>query len=304
MTRDDSAQNVAAQARNGRSRSTLALEARGYYARYDETSRQRVVRDERAARAAASSTSATAAPTLRCAGRSADYSWCRAASSGRGTTTAATTDSATIAGHTADTSVFWIQDQVSLAESRHRDRRPALRQPLDLRRRVVAEARRQRPCDRRSAPARLVRPRLPRARSRSALLPLPQSDQPLSGDRQPVAPARAIGLGAGRRRLLVATSRARRRQPVPQRRRRSDRVGEPRVHREPGAAAGDHGGRRHRPVVPAAAPSAALPLQEPDRRAYAGRRGRRRRGARRPASASSARLHLAASARIASRVWR
>ena len=103
----------------------------------------------------------------------------------------------------------------------------------------VAEGRRQRQAWRRRQRARVVWPRLPRARHRPAVLPLPESVEHLPGGRQPEPAARVRELAAGRWRVLHARPpRALWRERVPQRRRRPDRVGaasasRPRPRRSP-----------------------------------------------------------------------
>ena len=72
------------------------------------------------------------------------------------------------------------------------DHRRPRRRSFGVRNRRLAEDRGRDPVDRPRPCARVVRPGLPRARSRSAVLPLPQSHQPLSGDRQSTASTRAL----------------------------------------------------------------------------------------------------------------
>ena len=107
----------------------------------------------------------------------------------------------------------------------------AHRSSFGLWQRRVAEGRRQR-CGSPSGVtrARLVRPRLSRARPWPALLSLPQSEQHLPGDRQsrPASRNTPIRCRSAADWLLNVAPRARRRERLPQRRERSHRIGQPR----------------------------------------------------------------------------
>ena len=268
MTRDDAAQNVAARA-NGRCGRRSSLEARGYYARYDETSRQRAVRDERAARARRALRALQPRRRYACAGRSAASSWCRAASSGRATTTAGTTAFATIAATppTRRSSGFRIRsaskNRVTVTGGLRYDHHSifgdawspklgvnvrATDESAPARARTAAAS--ARPISVSSTTASSIRPTSIRCVGNPSLQPERSGSVQVGGDYSWRRRARvgvnlfhndvddmieSVNLG------FIASA---------------------------GAAAGDHGGRRHRPVVQAAAPAAALPLQEPDRRAH------------------------------------